>query len=135
YLRDLQGGRKGGRGRSCSSGEIGINILIGDQQSLRVPGARRTAAFVADDFGNDKIRVGGRAHGQPAGRKGSETILSEVGEPVVGGGLKGRCLDDARGHKIEIAETQIVARIERGIANEKDGLGLALPKGGGFLEK
>jgi len=80
--------------------------------------------LVADDFGNDEIGVGGRAHGQSAGRNCGETILSKVGEPVVGCGLEGRGFDDARGHKIEIAETQIVARIEGGIATNRMDWGL-----------
>ena len=64
----------------------------------------------------------------------AKPVLLEIAEPIVGGGLERGRFDDARRNEIEIAEAEIIARIERSIADEQHGLRLFAPLSGCELQ-
>src|ERR1019366_10587175 len=53
------------------------------------------------------------AYWQAAGGDGRRATIVEVGKPVVGGGHQAGCGDDLCRDEIEMAEAEVIARIER----------------------
>ena len=124
------GGSGGGRG-----GEIGIHVLVSDEEGLRIPGADRRTLFVIDDLGDDEIRIGDGADRETPGGNGGEAGLLEVREPIIGSGFERGGFDNARGSEIGGAEAEIIARVEGSIADEEDGLRFAAPVRNSVLEE
>src|SRR3984893_9370372 len=135
YLGYFQGGRNS---RCCVCGgnrEIGVNILIGYEESQGIPGAAGAAALIVDDFRYNQVHVFGRVHREAANGNRSESRFVEIGEPIIRGGLERGGLDQASGNKIEFAQAEIVARVKRSAANKEYESRFAGPVRNGILQE
>ena len=94
-------------------GEVFGVVHVGHHESLRGPGSVCGLAFVGGYFAGDQLRFGRGAHGETPGGNGGHTTVVEVGEPIVGGRHQHAGGHDFRRHKVQMAEAEEIARVER----------------------